>query len=422
MNKHLKDFKNKHKDKKEIDRVIDYLKKEYDLSSPITEEYASLLYKTNEWVEKLNKGFKKQGKTELIKDFGDGITFVKLIDQDSKSYEGAYLNHCAASYTYEDLYSLRKDGEPLYTIELDRTKGLIQVNGYKNKSIPDKYKEYLWQLQLEKIISFKELPTMARILSYRYDKEYFDFITSNNLLEKIPNKIMSTTIDGVKRNVHLISINSKFKLNKPIREINNLSNDLFLFFVNNKMCHELISFVIDNEKLDEETINKMFEYGITLNYVKDIINKGYSIRENHLLSAINYCNIDVFKFIYEELKIKPDWSLIEKVSLSGRINILDYCVEKGYITIEDLDASFHQYDTSLLPGHMSPRNTYHLKKKLNEKDKLIIEECINQKIISIDNTQVELLVQKMTRYRLDDYKTTLIDKDKMIDYLLTLTK
>lgn len=322
MHKHLKDFKEKYKDKKEIEHVIDYLKKEYDLSNPIIEEYPSLLYKTNEWVRKLNEGYKNQGEIEIIKDFGDGITFVRLIDQDAKSYEGAYLNHCSASYTYDDLYSLRKDGNPLYTIELDNTKALIQVSGYKNKSIPDKYKEYLWQLQLEKIIYFKELPTMARILSYRYDKEYFDFITSNNLLEKIPNKIMSTTIDGVKRNVHFISTNSKFKLNKPIGGIKNLTNDLFLFFVHNKMCHDLVSFVIKNEKLDEETINKMFEYGITLNYVKELINKGYNIRENNLLSAINYCNIDVFKFIYEELKIKPDWSLIEKVSLSGRINIL----------------------------------------------------------------------------------------------------
>ena len=94
----------------------------------------------------------------------------------------------------------------------------------------------------------------------------------------------------------------------------------------------------------------------------------------------------------------------------------------GSFTIEDLDVSFHQYDTSLLPGHMSPRSIYHLEKKLNEKDKSIIEECINQKIISIDNNQIEPLVQKMTRYRLSNYKTSLIDKDKMIDYLLTLTK
>lgn len=337
MNKFIKNFKAKYQSKPEIDHVIDYLKNNYKKDEEILEDYFEILEKTNEWVRKLNQGYKKRGKTELIKDFNDGITFVKLVDNNSKSYEGAYLNHCSASYKEEDLYSLRKDGNPLYTIQLDENNGVVQVKGFKNKSIKDEFKEYLWNLHNEGFFHFYDLDWLCKILHYRYDHEFFNFIKDNNLIDHIKYTVINYHMENHSQEVMLFSTNSVIKFPKPIKEIKSLTENLFLFFVENNMCNDVVNYYIDNKKISKSGIHHIIESNVSLNFIKKLKNKGYNFDEDSLLASIYFSPLDTFKYLYEDLKIRGHWDLLNMIVSAGRISHLKYCIKKGYFEKDSIN-------------------------------------------------------------------------------------
>ena len=129
----------------EIETILDFL-----YSNPKTDiskiGYATILAKTDKWHKKLKSVAIKNDETEwidyeVVKDFGDGFRFVKLISKSCYEREGKLMSHCVASYfgRSSEIYSLRDSkNAPHCTIENG-----VQIKGKWNGKIDPKYVDYV---------------------------------------------------------------------------------------------------------------------------------------------------------------------------------------------------------------------------------------------------------------------------------------
>ena len=161
----------------DLDHIVDWM------SSPEAESYLSRLDRVsvptaldlaNRWTEKMNKTNAKKLATqndrqgvEVVYEFKDGYSFVKLHSQEAFQNEGVKMGHCVASYysSYSqeqdlEIYSLRgPDNEPHCTIEFTKSNRFIeQIKGKANTEVVEKYHKYvvefLNQFEFDNIYSY----------------------------------------------------------------------------------------------------------------------------------------------------------------------------------------------------------------------------------------------------------------------------
>ena len=120
--------------------------------------------KVKEW----DKSFAKQKANEedgieLVHEYPDGFSWVKVFGESSLDREGRLMNHCAGSYYKEvkngrvNIYSLRdKNNKPHCTIELSRNE-IQQIKGNSNEAVKDKYKKYVIDFLEKKYVKFDSI-------------------------------------------------------------------------------------------------------------------------------------------------------------------------------------------------------------------------------------------------------------------------
>lgn len=146
----------------EINHIIDYFAtlEPNDLRKVDREPYRVVKQKVKDWEEEQAEFLRTGGEQEaekkkqlkanvdykLIKDYGDGFKWVKLITPVCKDFEGEYMGHCVGGGQYEDkdIYSLwDKNNRSHITIETDDSAGEIkQIKGKQNRAPVEKYKKY----------------------------------------------------------------------------------------------------------------------------------------------------------------------------------------------------------------------------------------------------------------------------------------
>jgi len=142
INAWVKRNQNHFKDSNEKNHLIEFLVNKYGNKNSINFSYPQCVLKADEWVKELNQKNKNNlnpGKTKVVMDFGN-LKVVRLLDQDSRNWEGSQMKHCVASYTNQDeLYSLRDAKDtPHCTIEV-KEKSVGQIKGKANGAVKPEY-------------------------------------------------------------------------------------------------------------------------------------------------------------------------------------------------------------------------------------------------------------------------------------------
>ncbi len=127
----------------EQEHIVDYLNaKDMKLAKASLKQVLSNVKKWDKALQKKGNNMKEtDDDVEVIKEWGNGFSFVKLKSKSSYEREGALMRHCVASYYGRDVevYSLRdKNNKPHCTIEKDQ-----QIKGKGNGSINPKYIKYV---------------------------------------------------------------------------------------------------------------------------------------------------------------------------------------------------------------------------------------------------------------------------------------
>jgi hypothetical protein len=79
----------------------------------------------------------------------DGMVICRLCNELELMKEGSTLHHCVATYAYYchrnegSIWSLRVNGEPYATIQLDQHRNVVQFKGKHNSRLRGKYAEFL---------------------------------------------------------------------------------------------------------------------------------------------------------------------------------------------------------------------------------------------------------------------------------------
>jgi hypothetical protein len=237
MNDAICEFNLKYKDNPQIDHVVDFLSKspKYKNKKTINFSYEEALFKADEWTKELNKknkDLKSSGEVENILTFNKGYILVRLIDQESKNWEGLHMGHCVASYKdHEGIYSLRdKSNLPKCTIEI--TRGYVnQIKGKSNGKIAPEYIEYV----LESI-------------------KYFNYKINDRDIENVGYIPLSKDIEHSFTNLKIITLNNKqyfytgnqLKLSvKPI-----FNNDIFVLIIKIGQSFEYIEKALLDSNVD----------------------------------------------------------------------------------------------------------------------------------------------------------------------------
>ena len=140
--------------------LMDYLEDQWGEKQSINFSFEQCLEKVKEWEQ----GFTKkvpEGNTEEVYSFDDGHYIVKLLDDDSKNFEGSMMKNCVGSKRYkflQGLYSLRsKKGISRATFRVGEDKNLKEIKGKANTPLKVKYQKYVLEFLIEKEVSFREI-------------------------------------------------------------------------------------------------------------------------------------------------------------------------------------------------------------------------------------------------------------------------
>jgi hypothetical protein len=287
-------YKEKHKDKLHIDHVIDFLSKspKYKNKKTINFSYEEALLKAGKWTTELNKknkDLKSSGEVETILTFKKGYRLVRLIDQESKDWEGLNMGHCVSSYKdHEGIYSLRdKYNYPKCTIEI-KNNYINQIKGKSNGTVAPKYIEYV----LESL-------------------KHFDYEIRNRDIENIGYYALSKDIKQSFTNLKIIKLNDKQ-----------------YFYTENKLK------LAEKPIFNTDIFVLMIKLGQSLEYIKEALldqrvnpsdNNNYAIRW-----ASRNGHLEVVKLLLEDPRVNPadeDNDPIRSSSINGHLEVVKLLLE-----------------------------------------------------------------------------------------------
>lgn len=230
-----------HIDKKDVDKF---------LVLPIEE----LIEESNQWLLKINNNKNNIGEEKLVFSFKE-YEIYHLLDEKAFSYEGFQLKHCLGTYKFHNgIYSLRKNGERKYTIEIVN-KIINQIYGLKNSFVKKEDIEDINQI----ILNFFSKNNLANSINYNvfnsigylrltyYEKRLFELHFSNT-------KIIRLLDD------YFIFKNNKVSMKKQFLALNDsdFKNKLLIFLSGDNKKNLWDNFWI-HLILDEKDFNKIFK-------------------------------------------------------------------------------------------------------------------------------------------------------------------
>lgn len=147
----LANYLTKHEENyQEIEHIVDFLNSDDAPKRLKKMSYEEANLGSKKWVEKLIKKASEvvetEEDTEVILNFDDGFSLVKLIGKAAFEREGSIMRHCVASYFEKSdsaVYSLRdSDNNSHCTMEIvknQETDTISQIKGKGNGSIHPRY-------------------------------------------------------------------------------------------------------------------------------------------------------------------------------------------------------------------------------------------------------------------------------------------
>lgn len=295
--------------------LIDWINSlnENDIDKFIHFTIEELINESNNWSIKVNNLKRTNiGTEKLVFSFNDYEVY-HLLDNTAFSYEGFKLNHCLGTYKFhEGIYSLRKNGERKYTIEIVN-QIINQIYGLKN-SFVKKYDienvnyiiiNFFAKNNLVNSINYNVLNSIGYLRLTYFEKRLFELHFSNTKIIKL--------LDD-----YFIFKNNKVSIKKQFSNINdgNFKNKLLIFLSGENKKNLWENFWI-HLILDEKDFNKIFnltKYKKNTNYIEwyfskkiepNIQNIGVLLWGNFLLDENSiYGNFKIEKLLENNNGIK----------------------------------------------------------------------------------------------------------------------
>ena len=300
----VKRNQNHFKDSNEKNHLIEFLTHEYANKNSINFSHFQCVIKAEEWVRELNKKSNVSvGRIKEVMNFGN-LKIVRLLDQDSRSWEGSLMKHCVASYTDQDeLYSLR-DAEniPHCTIEV-KEKKIRQIKGKANGAVKPEY--------------------IAPVLKFLNEKK---IKVSSNEMKNIGYQKLKTT--------------SFFKNNFKNPEFIKLLGETYMY-MNNKL---ILKRSFKNKEI--KGLRYFCKTGQSMDALKQFFSNGIDIKKNSLsllLLAVENKNLELVKyFVSSGINIKSKKfgrQILTRVCTSGNLEIAQVLVSNGL----RVDANYYNF-------------------------------------------------------------------------------
>lgn len=316
----LNEFKQKYSENPGFNNILDFLIKNGYENKEIMFNFEQAKLKEKEWIKSLNKNKNKaqDGSTKTIKKFANGFTIVKLIDQQSRDYEGANMNHCVASYTDSAiLYSLRdKENKPHCTIEISDDM-ISQIKGFGNGKISPKYVSYV--LSFLKTLKLDIDSTDMENLGYH--------LLTNELSHSIKKQLSNYKILKF-NNTNYIYTGNKLLL---IKKIEAFDLTLFSYLCSYDQCRECFEQLIKHKQNDLYN-----EFNLAASLLADAAIAGNIFALNLLYNKYkNSINIDLFDLIrdcIDEDKPASVVFLLKKIPKNEKIDydvLLHEAIQSG---------------------------------------------------------------------------------------------
>tara|TARA_Y100000034_G_scaffold134332_1_gene202473 strand:+ start:2034 stop:3326 length:1293 start_codon:yes stop_codon:yes gene_type:complete len=335
----IQKFYNKHKNESEINRVIDFLLSEYPLKKSINFSFIQALEKTEKWELSRKSEVPNEylsGEVELIHSFPNKLNLVRLIDQDSKNWEGLKMGHCAGNFVSHDtIFSLRDENyNPHCTIEISKNK-INQIKGKRNGAINNKY--------VDTIISCLE------ILSQRYNIRNITSLDIKNIgyinISLIEREFFSKFFLGSK----IITINNSFYLsfNEKLTLKKNFSSFNFSAFrkiVKYRLCDEAAHLMISNGlDFNDPAVGPYILHTVLdcrdIKTIKLIFSSGYRFSNqdyDFIEGFLNEIELSAFKYLIQEkiipLNLRFGYSkntIIESLAYHDNLEKIDFLLSYG---------------------------------------------------------------------------------------------
>lgn len=185
----IQKFYLKHKNKNDIENIIDFLNEKFATAKELRISYLDAMEQSIIWHEKTSKkieALSQSKNVEKILEFDNNFSLVKLLNLESRKWEGHHMGHCIATYTTnEGFYSIRdKNNIPKVTFQIYNNL-INQIKGKSNSKVADKYMTMVHQA-----IDYFNMKIRPQELSYinytsdfdpQFFKEYFKNITISKI-------------------------------------------------------------------------------------------------------------------------------------------------------------------------------------------------------------------------------------------------
>lgn len=355
----IKKNKSKIKDENELSHLLDFFEKKYSHKKSINFSYEQAIEKSKKWIVNLNiNQIKNTGLTEIVLKLDNGFNFVKLIDQESKNWEGFYMKHCVSSYLdHKNLYSLRDiNNIPHCTIEIKNGE-IEQIKGRANSFVSPKYINYVIEFLKFKNLKIKEFE-LKNIGYYSLQKE-----TSEILINNFSN-FFNKEFNGKE----YFYSQSRIKLDKDFKE---QSGELFHFLSISGFCFDGLSILIRNgvpyhkkevgfcsaaKRNDFPLLNLILESKFSplnaiidycfkesnISFIKELLSKelsNYSSLE-FLKLAISHNRLDVVELLVMNQNVKiTTTDLMFSLKKKCSFNLIRFLVENS----SNIDFSFSNF-------------------------------------------------------------------------------
>ena len=312
-------FLEKHKDKKDIKHVEDFL--HHNPETDLSQSYIEILELSKQWVESLNnRSIQGSREVKFIKNISKELRLYKLIDQEAKNWEGKYMKHCVSSYReHTGIYSIRdKNQIPKVTFEI-KNSSLYQLKGKKNGTVSPKYSNAIEEalnyfLKEGLVEDVYELDNAGFIQVSNQDSDYLETYFEGHKVIKILNHLYINTNKKFRLvdkpsvcNDFIFNLLSKYPLCdealKPMLKVSSNTNQLFqnanyhasgglyplhLLILRNKV--RLVNFIFNNYTVPEYALNDALAAACELGNLK-LFNTIYNLKTDYNISWHGYVYI-----------------------------------------------------------------------------------------------------------------------------------
>lgn len=245
--------------KNQVEHIVDYYLTEKPQKSLNKVSFTDALNKSIQWTSSQKKVKDDPFGTDLIIDFEDDFSIVKINSEQSIDYESSQMNHCLGFNhkhgilnNEKQVFSLRDPNNvPHVTIMLDnKNKTIVEIKGNSNQLVKYEYQKYLPELLNNILFDSIDRAEFKSLSNINFNKKLGRFEFQKTIFQKEYNFQIDLSNTSIKNDIFYRTIFEK-KNNNNFFNTSLYKNSLFF----NVILHNITS--NDLSKLEHFNIKNL---------------------------------------------------------------------------------------------------------------------------------------------------------------------